>query len=338
MLIIEEIKKEKSKVFMKTNQGNFYFDFLNNETDFTIKELYAFKGEFKRELKKYENFVNLLFEYIRADGLRKIHLGNSLSKMETFWGYLWELYIYDIPEENPKGFIRFCFANDLYIRQRSLDVYRIIKKNNLFDDDEVIFRLKCMLGTTPLNYSTLVLLNRKQVVDLTKMYNKMDFYKFNKLVSYLTEVKDRDKVFELIQSKKNIESILKTLEDIKNKEINKGIKLTQQLYGTVIDGIEENNYCVVVPKDMSDLIDEGTQQHNCVGSYYNQSIANGEDFIFFIRKKDNLEKSYITCRYETEYGDLAEINTKFNEENYNEKEYNFALKIVDILNKKFKED
>ena len=89
---------------------------------------------------------------------------------------------------------------------------------------------------------------------------------------------------------------------------------------------------------MSDLIDEGTQQHNCVGSYYNQSIANGEDFIFFIRKKDNLEKSYITCRYETEYGDLAEINTKFNEENYNEKEYNFALKIVDILNKKFKED
>jgi hypothetical protein len=225
MLVFEEILKEKSKVFIKTNQGNFYFDFLNNETDLTIRELNAFKSE----LKKYENFINLLFEYIRADGLQKIHLGNSLSKMETFWSYLQELYIYDIPAENPKGFIRFCFSNDLYLRQRSLEVYKIVKKNNLFDDDEVIFRLKCMLGTTPLDYSTLVLLSRRQIIDLTKMYNQIDYYKFNKLVSYLTEEKDNDKVFELIQSGKNIESILKILEDIKNKEINKGIKITQHL-------------------------------------------------------------------------------------------------------------
>jgi hypothetical protein len=334
MLVFEEILKEKSKVFIKTNQGNFYFDFLNNETDLTIRELNAFKSE----LKKYENFINLLFEYIRADGLRKIHLGNSLSKMETFWSYLQELYIYDIPAENPKGFIRFCFSNDLYLRQRSLEVYKIVKKNNLFDDDEVIFRLKCMLGTTPLDYSTLVLLSRRQIIDLTKMYNQIDYYKFNKLVSYLTEEKDKDKVFELIQSGKNIESILKILEDIKNKEINKGIKITQQLYGTVIDGIEENNLIIAIPKDMDDLISEGNQQHSCVGYYYNQSISDGNDFIFFIRKKDNPDISYITCRYDIEYKELAEINTWSNQEDYNEEEYNLALKVVDILNKKFKED
>lgn len=335
MLIFEEIKKEKSKVFMKTNQGNFYFDFLNNETDLTIKELYAFRG-FKRELKKYENFINLLLEYIRADGLQKNHLGNSLTKMETFWNYLSELYMYDIPEENPKGFIRFCFTNDLYLRQRSLEVYKIVKKNNLFDDDEIIFCLKSMVATTPLDYFTLVLLSRRQVVDLTKMYNQIDWYKFNKLVSYLTE--EKEKVFELIQSGKNIESILKILEDIKNKEINKGIKITQNLYGTIIDGIEENNYLVVVPKDMEDLINEGNQQKNCVGYYYNQSISDGNDFIFFIRKKDNPDISYITCRYDIEYRELAEINTWSNQEDYNEEEYNFALKIVDLLNKKFKED
>lgn len=337
MLIFEEIKKEKSKVFMKTNQGNFYFDFLSNETDLTIKELYAVRG-FKRELKKYENFVNLLFEYIRADGFQKNHLGNSLTKMETFWNYLSELYIYDIPEENPKGFIRFCFTNNLYLRQRSLEVYKIVKKNNLFDDDEIIFHLTSMVATTPLDYSTLVLLSRRQVVDLTKMYNQIDWYKFNKLVSYLTEEKEKEKVFELIQSGKNIENILKILEDIKNKEINKGIIITQNLYGTIIDGIEENNLIIVIPKDMDDLISEGNQQHNCVGYYYNQSISDGNDFIFFIRKKDNPDISYITCRYDIEYRELAEINTRHNQEEYSEEEYDFALKIVDILNKKFKED
>lgn len=337
MMIFEQIIKEKSKVFMKTNQGNFYFDFLNNETDLTIKELYAFRG-FKRELKKYENFINLLLEYIKADGLRKNHLGNSLTKIETFWNYLSELYIYDIPEENPRGFIQFCFTNNLYLRQRSLEVYKIVKKNNLFDDDEIIFRLKLMIATTPLDYSTLVLLSRRQVVDLTKMYNQIDWYKFNKLVSYLTEEKEKEKVFELIQSGKNIESILKILEDIKNKEINKGIKITQNLYGTIIDGIKENNYLVVVPKDMEDLINEGNQQKNCVGYYYNQSISDGNDFIFFIRKKDNPDISYITCRYDIEYRELAEINTWSNQEDYNEEEYNFALKVVDLLNKKFKED
>lgn len=336
MLIFKEIKKEKSKVFMKTNQGNFYFDFSNNETDLTIRELYAFKGELKREFKKYENFVNLLFEYIRADGLRKIHLGNSLTRMETFWSYLWELYIYDIPAENPKGFIRFCFSNDLYIRQRSLEIYKIVKKNNLFDEDEIIFRLKSMVATTPLNYSTLILLSRKQIIDLTKMYNQLDWYKFNKLMSFLVE--NKDKTFKLIQSEKNIEKAIKILEDIKNKEINEGIKSTQNLYGTIIDRVEKNNLIVIVPRNIEDLVNEGNQQHNCVGSYYNQSISDGEDFIFFIRKKDNPDISYITCRYDIEYGELAEINTKFNQEDYNEEEYNFALKIVDLLNEKFKED
>lgn len=331
MLIFEEIIKEKSKVIMKTNQGKFYFDFSNNETDLAIREMYSFK----RELKKYENFINLLYEYNREDGLRKIHLGNSLTRMETFWSYLWELYIYDIPQENPKGFIRFCFSNNLYIRQRSLEIYKIVKKNNLFDD-EIIFRLKSMVATTPLNYSTLVLLSRKQIIDLIKMYIQLDWYKFNKLMSFLVE--NKDKTFELIQSEKNIEKAIKILEDIKNKEINEGIKSTQNLYGTIIDKVEKNNLIVIVPRNIEDLVNEGNQQHNCVGSYYNQSISEGIDFIFFIRKKDNPDISYITCRYDIEYGELAEINTKYNQEEYNEEEYNFALKIVDLLNEKFKED
>lgn len=58
-----------------------------------------------------------------------------------------------------------------------------------------------------------------------------------------------------------------------------------------------NNYIVVVPQNVMDLVNEGFQQNNCVGYYYNDSIRDGDECIFFLRKKDKPEKSYITCRY-----------------------------------------
>ena len=45
------------------------------------------------------------------------------------------------------------------------------------------------------------------------------------------------------------------------------------------------------------MIEEGNQQHNCVGSYI-RSVSEGQCVIFFIRKKDEPHHSFITaeCR------------------------------------------
>jgi hypothetical protein len=51
---------------------------------------------------------------------------------------------------------------------------------------------------------------------------------------------------------------------------------------------------VVFPKCESDFITEGNQQHNCVGSYPNR-VRNGNCIIFFVRKKDEPNKSFITA-------------------------------------------
>ena len=61
-----------------------------------------------------------------------------------------------------------------------------------------------------------------------------------------------------------------------------------------------------------DLIDEGFQQNNCVGYYYNDSIENGDNCIFFLRKKDKPEKSYITCRYCVDDKEVVEARYKNN--------------------------
>lgn len=64
-----------------------------------------------------------------------------------------------------------------------------------------------------------------------------------------------------------------------------------------LEKIENDKYVIVVPKNLDDLVEEGKKQHNCVGSYYNDSINRGENQIYFIRKKDDPTKNYITCQY-----------------------------------------
>lgn len=55
-----------------------------------------------------------------------------------------------------------------------------------------------------------------------------------------------------------------------------------------------NEYTVVFPKSEIDFINEGNQQHNCVGSYPNK-VRNGSSVVFFIRKKSSPENSFITA-------------------------------------------
>lgn len=85
-----------------------------------------------------------------------------------------------------------------------------------------------------------------------------------------------------------------------------------------INNLEIGDYVIKVPQNIEDLIDEGKQQNNCVGSNYNTSIVRGENLIYFIRKKDNINKSYVTCRYNIDgkatYEHKIKNNQPYNDE------------------------
>lgn len=66
-----------------------------------------------------------------------------------------------------------------------------------------------------------------------------------------------------------------------------------------IEDMTTENYCVVVPRSLEDLIVEGQQQNNCVGYYYCEDISENSSLIYFIRRKDNKSKSVYTCCYDT---------------------------------------
>lgn len=58
---------------------------------------------------------------------------------------------------------------------------------------------------------------------------------------------------------------------------------------------ELGDYIVVVPTTPEQFKDEADQQGNCVYRSYMHSVVKGETNVVFIRHKNNLEKSLITC-------------------------------------------
>ena len=87
------------------------------------------------------------------------------------------------------------------------------------------------------------------------------------------------------------DAVVDMYENVNNKELNDKIinigKLCEQnIY-------EDDNFIIIPAKDIQSFIDESRQMNNCVRTYTNR-VANGECQIYFMRKKEDINKSFIT--------------------------------------------
>lgn len=57
---------------------------------------------------------------------------------------------------------------------------------------------------------------------------------------------------------------------------------------------EWEEYTVVLPVKPQDIVTEGQRQRNCVGGY-TERVISGMEHIVFVRKKNDVDKNYITC-------------------------------------------
>lgn len=94
-----------------------------------------------------------------------------------------------------------------------------------------------------------------------------------------------------------------------------------------IEDMTTENYCVVVPRSLEDLITEGQQQNNCVGYYYCEDISENYSLIYFVRREDNKGKSVYTCRYDTLVNKTVEYRGFNNSEIMDEEVLSFLDKI-----------
>jgi len=74
---------------------------------------------------------------------------------------------------------------------------------------------------------------------------------------------------------------------------------------------EFGNYTVVIPSSADDFKDEADQQHNCVYSSYLDRVVEGNTYVVFIRLKNALDKSVITC--EIRNGQICQYLARFNQ-------------------------
>lgn len=158
-----------------------------------------------------------------------------------------------------------------------------------------------------------------------KQINKGQLYKIIDLLDEMPElwkeVKPQDdffKVFNRIYKIYCLKENAKSLKQIAKNE----------LQILEIEDMTTENYCVVVPRSLEDLIVEGQQQNNCVGYYYCDDIAANFSLIYFIRRKNDKSKSVYTCRYNTSMNKTVEFRG-FNNSNVEEKEVLSFLKKID---------
>lgn len=211
-----------------------------------------------------------------------------------------------VPESCPKGFIKFVMDNDLRISRNSLNLFLAEKsiKNMSESDKETLKIIREHYTSTNSRYIEITKLPIEKLKVFLKLFrNTMKSFSWNvdsDITAFLniTEKtpKFKDNWTELVDMNRDFAKNTELLVKLRDKEKEDKIILTENRIREITK-IETENYCIVVPENLEDFTNEGKQQNNCVGYYYHDSIMDGENAVYFIRKKSSPEKSNTTCRF-----------------------------------------
>lgn len=72
---------------------------------------------------------------------------------------------------------------------------------------------------------------------------------------------------------------------------------------------QNSKYMICLPHSVADIVQEGQNQHNCVGSY-EKAIQTRSSLVFFIREKNNPTRSFVTAEYRD--GCIAQLYYRHN--------------------------
>ena len=240
----------------------------------------------------------------------------------------------------PKGYINFLKKHNLTINQETYIKYIMFNK------------LHGNLRAVDMYYNLMFNIMSLNDIKINYYLNNFTFIeKLNK--SYVVSAKNFEIYPRIIKDMKDILDYAYALKNLAIIDTNRGINYNLKLYASAyndcenivlsnnlkrlnfLNGLTFNDYVIVVPQRLSDLQNEGKQQNNCVGYYYNNSIKRGENLIYFMRKISNPTKSIVTCRYNIEDSRTVEHRIINNSRTDNEQE-EIISKIDEIIRKNLK--
>ena len=284
-----------------------------------------------RPYSSFSRYVEELKFYDKLDAL------NILSKDQLNWGLETNSNYINFINENFKEFVKFVKDNkgdnDTYIMEKFCREYKFIvwcRNNNVVCDEYITENM-----VRPMSYSNftteqvkiclyylrkgLYLVLNTRYVDymvnyfrwcdkLDKPYAKGDFVR-----EYATTKKEYD------FRKKEFDSI-----DIARNQMARKNAL-EFSYG----GLK-----VIIPTTVDEFINEADQQNNCVARMYMPRVIENTTNIVFVRKENELKKSYITC--EVRDGHIVQYLAKNNSRVYDELGLEFKQLYQNHLNENWK--
>ena len=161
---------------------------------------------------------------------------------------------------------------------------------------------------------------RKNEIKIFKQILAMKFhdnplYTFDKLISYIGRCDMYQAIYPydcviILRDYLNMCISMDTLPDVNSNSLKREHDIAARNFNLIVDKIIEDNfiqkakelkiyeyenkkYKVLVPKTPQELINEGKNNRNCVGSYV-KSFSEGNSKIFFIRDKKHIDSSYVT--------------------------------------------
>ena len=238
----------------------------------------------------------------------------------------------------PKSFLKFMQDNNVSYRElmilqlfqsddkklfqkykyTNINCLRFLVKNNVLDDFAKS-RLEVNSSSLELIKDICKYVPLKKLAKYQKGLDNLVIYKdyldMAKKLSY--NFKSKKDLFprNLISRHDKMQTKIRISEDMETqfKAYTRYLQLSKYTYS-------DDKYIIFPAPSIASLIDEGTQQGNCVGYMYNNSYINGKTEIFFIRKLKDITKSFITLEYKNNQvwqKELPHHSRDFNEEQNN---------------------
>lgn len=254
---------------------------------------------------------------------------------------------YDLPDECPKGYIKWLRDNEKTISRQTLHEFESIgKMEQLTKEDREVYekmsehwRAESPIMRWYVSEENKEL--RKKFNQILKtsakgfdwcLYNSLDAWYTSFIRGNLGKNAFGENWVEHLDGNRDFRYNIKTFEYARDKERNDKI-LANEAKIKAIEQLSNEEFVIIVPSDIEQFTQEGQMQNNCVGSYYHDSMARGRDLIYFIRHTATPNRSYITNRYSIWDRQTVESRTKNNDCNNDSK----ARELIRRIDEKIRE-
>lgn len=283
----------------------------------------------------------------------------ALSRLELFLGQpdLLETVqsIGDLPNECPKDFIKWIREKQKPLNDDSLNEFKLYQTlRQQGKEDLEIYKFLTTTEGSPVDrifvegknlidwYLTTDPTTRKIFNKILKVSQKGFSWNFTRNMSewlncFITPVYSNpvlgvsiDNPIQYANTNRSFAWNNKMISEIAESQTEESIIAKEDIIRP-IEALSNERFTVVVPSTLKDFADEGRQQNNCVGYYYHKSIVEGLNLIYFIRKTNAPDKSYITNRFNIRCQRTTETRMKNNAKNDDQGAHRLIRRIDEMI-------